>query len=198
MAGSLADEDTMQAVEGGGNRSFVQFHWKAVQDEAKSLEQGRPIFEDVEYITVTIPGDKYSIVDKRVQEHHRREYFREYQAWKAGEDQDRASGTLLSEWPGVTRAQVEELAYFKIRTVEALAATSDGNLEALGMNGRALRQKARDYLMRANEAAPVSQMRAELDAARGEKEVMQRQLKEQAEAIAELRKQTKHQGRAQT
>jgi hypothetical protein len=57
---------------------------------------------------------------------------------------------------------VEEFAFFNVRTVENLAEMNDGVLQKF-MGGQALRQRARDFLAAAKDAAPLSQLRAELE-----------------------------------
>ena len=76
-------------------------------------------------------------------------------------------GTPIEEWPILNRAQVDELRYMNIRTVEQLANVSDTN--AQGMMGiNMLRQKAQTYLENAKDAA------------------LTERLDEQAQMIAEL------------
>lgn len=158
----------------------VQFHVKAVMNEAKSwgiTEQhqaadgsirtvtkpgaGRPIFEDTEYIRIFIPGDKTSIVDRPVEERDRRVYAAQYRAWKENRDQDLASGTPLSAVPWLTPALVETARYFEIRTIEQLAALSDASLQRLGAGWTELRQRAKDYVATADGNAPLEAARAE-------------------------------------
>ncbi|HZH06909.1 MAG TPA: hypothetical protein VEY69_09565, partial [Lautropia sp.] len=112
-------------------------------------------------------------------------------AWKAGQQDTAVTGTPLSMVPWLTRSQVEELAYFKVKTVEHLAAISDANVSSIGPI-QALKQRAIDFLKAAAGAAPLEQLRAELSEKDTQIEAMKRQLKEQGDAIAELRKRGNH------
>lgn len=159
--------------------------WIEMHDGEQLLDvpaAGRPIYEDVEYVEIMVPGDKTQTVHRPVRPTDKIEYSKQYQAWKAGHDQHAATGTLLEQWPGISRAQVEELRHFKIRTVEQLAELSDGNAARMGPI-LALRQRARDFLERAKGNAPLEKMRTELAARDNEIETLKRQVAELA-AIA--------------
>jgi hypothetical protein len=182
---SWAGETTPPPQRGGG-RPAARFYMRPMKSEAKSIEAGRPVFEDVEFVEIFTPGDKLNVIDRPVRPVDKQNHPSLYAAFKAG-NTDVDVGTPLKEWPGITRGQAEELAFFRVRTVEQLAAVSDNNAATMGPI-LALRQKARDYLERAAGSAPLEKVRAELASRDNEIEVMRRQLKEQADAIAELRK----------
>lgn len=147
--------------ERGDERLHVQFYIHPKQNAAKSAAEGRPIFEDREYVRIVVPGDKDNIIERPANDIDRARFARQYDAFKRGASSEAVTGTPLSMWPQVTRAQVEELAYFKIHTVEQLAEISDGNAQNfLGMNS--LRQKAKDFLAAAKDGSIVSKMREDL------------------------------------
>lgn len=146
---------------------------------------GRPIFRDVEMIRVMIPGDRDNIVDREVRPSDIEAYRPQYNRWKAGKVQA-ASGVPLAQWPKVTQAQVQELAYFNIKTVEQLAGTQDAHLQNIGPY-MALRQQARDWLATARGSAPVDEARAEAKRALEENAELKRQLAELSAAVAEMR-----------
>jgi hypothetical protein len=178
--------ETIPPPQRGGGRPAARFYMRPIQNREKSAEAGRPVFEDVEYVEIFTPGDKLNIIDRPVRDADRQNFGNIYSAFKTGAEA-KLEGTPLTEWPGITRAQAEELAFFKVRTVEQLASISDTNASSMGPI-LAIRQKARDYLERAAGSAPMDKVRAELAARDNELEVLRRQLKEQADAIAELRK----------
>lgn len=141
-------------------RRYVQFGHHPAKDEAKSLEAGRPIYADAEYIEISIPGDKFNVVHRPVRPTDKVEFAEEYRRFKAGEAMQQ-SGTPLEKWPGISRAEVLELQHFRIFTVEQLADVADGNAKDLGPV-LALRERARDFIAAAKGNAPVEKMRAEL------------------------------------
>lgn len=129
--------------------------------EIRVMGAGRPIFEDVEFVTIQIPGDKCQINDFEVNDAHRARFAKQYRKWKAGESNTQ-SGTPLKEWPAIARSQADELAHFGIHTVEQLAAMPDGNASNVGPI-QSLKRQAKDFLEAAKGLAPVAQLRAELE-----------------------------------
>lgn len=148
--------------EAGDDKLHVQFFTHPKMDQAATLKEGRPIYRDTEYVRIVVPGDKDNIVEKPATDDHRRRFARQYMAFKQGNEAQAQVGTPLSMWPQVTRAQVEELAYFKIHTVEQLAEISDGNAQNF-VGVLSLRQKAKDFLAAAKDGSMVSQLRSEIE-----------------------------------
>lgn len=135
----------------------------AVMDAVKSAEAGRPIFIEKEYVEIVVPGDKDNTICRPVRTNpipDARRFPRQYEAFKSGLEQS-VVGTPLAQWPGITRAQVEELRYFKVSTVEQLADMPD--TAAQNFAGLvALRQAAKVYLERAAGSAVDTKLQAAL------------------------------------
>lgn len=76
-----------------------------------------------------------------------------YTAWKKQENLPE-NGTPLRNWPLIrNKRQVQELELMNIRTVEDLASIPDSLLGNLGMGGRDLRDKAKNFIdVAGNEA----------------------------------------------
>lgn len=155
----------------------VRFYMDALKNKTKSKEAGRPIFDDVEFVEKFVVGDKTSIVQRPATDLDRRQHAQEYALFKQG-DAEQVSGTPLKELPGVTKSQLEELVYVKVRTVEQLASISDGNLQQMGMGYRSLRDRAKDWLAAAQGHAPTAALRAELEQRDKQIAAMQSQLEE--------------------
>lgn len=175
-------------VTGGPNRdsAIPRFYMKAVKNEFETQRQGRPIFRDVEYVEINVPGDRRTVVDRAVTDEHRRRWPREYEAFKAGQELP-VEGTALEEWGGVTRSQVEELRPFKIRTVEQLAALSDDQLgKAVPMSGFSLREKAQRFLEQAKGAAPMEKLAAENEDLKASMQVRDDRIKALEEQVQKL------------
>lgn len=69
-----------------------------------------------------------------------------YEAWKSGHDVP-VNGTPLAAWAGVTQEKAEVLRRFAIRSVEEVAALSEGQLEKIPLPGmRDLRKQAGIFL----------------------------------------------------
>lgn len=139
---------------------YARFYLVPKQNEAKSAEQGMPVFEDKEYIELIAAGNSTNIIRRPVYEQDKRMYREEYKLFKEG-DSEQIVGTRLSEVPWITRSQVEELMYRKVRTLEGLAEVSDHECNVPGM--LELRRKAQAWLQTAKEAAPFTAMQAEME-----------------------------------
>jgi hypothetical protein len=138
---------------------YARFYLEAVQDSAASIEAGRPVFKDVEYVEIIAPGNANTIVVRPARQTDIQRFRNSYKAFKEGMS-DVLDGTPLSEIPWLTRSQVQELAVMKIRTAEQLADLADSAcVNAAGMF--TLKRKAQAWIERANEAAPFTKLAAE-------------------------------------
>lgn len=129
-----------------------RFYLKPVKDNFRSEQEGREIWNDVEYVEQIIPGDKHCVVDERVKDAHRERWPRQYDAFKKSQEVP-VEGTPLEEWAGMSASQVLELKSCHIRTVEQLAELSDTQLaKSVPMGGTALRERAKKYVSQESDA----------------------------------------------
>lgn len=142
------------------SKLLVHFDMRPHLDKQKSKDEGRPIFSPREYVTIHVPGDKNNVVCRPVSDLDRRRFARQYSAFKANESQT-DTGTPLETVPWITREQVEELKYFKIRTLEHLAGLTDTNAQKF-QGIQKLKQKAKDQIERAKLDAPAAKLQEEL------------------------------------
>lgn len=140
---------------------FVKFHTQPLQNKKASAEEGRPIFDDREYISIMVPGDKCSIIDRPASDQDKQRFPKHYAAFASNEE-TQVQGTPLEQWPQLTRSQVEEMRYFNVRTVEQLAGMADTQTQQFrGMN--TLRTKAQQFLEAAKDNAVNVKLNAELE-----------------------------------
>ena len=141
---------------------LVRFYTKPRQDDVATLEQGRPVFKEREYIDIKIPGQRDGVARPATHADKLR-FPRHYAAFKTRTDMPE-DGTPLAEWPLIARSLVEELAFFNVKTVESLVDMSDNNAQKFpGIN--ALKAKAVDWLSKASGDAVELRLRSELDEA---------------------------------
>lgn len=181
------DENWLMATDPpnkGDQALFVRFRMHPRKDEAETKAQGRPIYRNVEYVSISSPGDKFNQVDRPARQPDKQRFRRQYRAFKENQE-DAGSGTPLSKWPLVDAAQVAELKHFNVHTVEQLAMMPDGNIPNVG-NISHLKRHAVDYLEVAKGNAPLVKMRAELETRDALLAAMQRQMDEQAKVIASM------------
>ena len=130
---------------------LVQFYVRAVQNPFQTTKEKRPIFEDVIYVKIDVPGVKDMQVDRPARSDDQRRFPKQYQHFvNVTQGDSREIGTPLSEWSALTRSQAEEFRALKFYTVESIANASDQNINAMGMMGGgspyALREAARKFL----------------------------------------------------
>lgn len=131
---------------------LVKFFKHPKLNQTRSAEEGRPIYEDTDYIQIMQPGNKDSIIIRPAMEMDKQRFAEHFRRYEVRQDEEYVEGTLLDDWPGITRAQCEELKYLNIRTVEQLAAVSDSNAQGI-MGIQALKAKAAKFLETAESDA---------------------------------------------
>lgn len=139
------DHRQFQQPQAGDERLFVQFYNSVVQDQEATKKEGRPIFKDCEWIRIQQPGNLLTTIERPVRPQDKARFPRQYQMFKVDAEAMQIEGTPLAEWPLITRAQVEEMKFFKILTVEHLAELSDAVCQKM-MGVQSLKAKAKDWL----------------------------------------------------
>jgi hypothetical protein len=152
---------------------LVKFYYVERPDTAETAAQGRPVFKEVAYIDVRIPGQRHPQVVRAATARDLQRFPDHYDAFIKRVEAP-AEGMTLTEWPLITRSRVEELAFINIKTVESLADVSDAHIVSIP-GGYSLRDKAKKWLI-SNEK--------ELE--EGERAEMQATIKKQGEQIAAL------------
>jgi hypothetical protein len=166
------------------DKLFVKFSYYPIQNEEKSREEGRPIYEDKELITIMIPGDKDNIIQREARPQDKMRFRRQYEAFKA-RAADVLVGTPLEKWAYLTQGQVEELKYFNIFTVEQLVGMPDVHAQQF-MAINKIRTAAKAYLEATKSEAPIAQLQAKLDEKDSQIASLEEALKEQAARIQAL------------
>jgi hypothetical protein len=178
------DSDSFQGGRYAADRGvFARFYTKPVEDAAASAEAGRPIFKDQEFVEIIAAGNANNIVQRKASNEDRQRFRQQYEKFKAG-DGDALIGTPLSEVTWMTRSQVEELAYFRIRTIETLAEVSDEVCgRVIGLYD--LKRKAKAVLEASDKAAPLTALQAENETLKNQVDAMKQQIDELAAALKE-------------
>jgi hypothetical protein len=137
------------------------FYIDTFQLKAQSEAEGRVIFGQREMVKILVPGDRLTESVQIVNDQHRRRWPQEYAAFKANEEAP-LSGIPIEELAGVSKSQIEELKFMKVRTIEDLAGLSDEQLmKVVPMNGRPLREKAQRRVDLEAGNAPMEKLAAE-------------------------------------
>jgi FtsZ-binding cell division protein ZapB len=181
--GNPADFATPNA---GDDKLFVVFYMGILQDQARSEEEGRPIYHDVEWIRIITPGDNTMRIERPVTADERRRFPRQYAAFKNGmKDEDQTPGMRLSEWPMVSRAMAEELRGIKIYTVEQVAELRDDvMLRVPGLVS--LKKQAQVWLGKTKDSAAAAKTAKQLEDLRAQNESLQEANKKLLERVDAL------------
>jgi hypothetical protein len=87
------DMDHNLFTSNAGDKSlYVQFYMHFNENQTKSQEAGRPVFDDCEFVKIFSPGDRTNIIDRPVRESDKLRFPGQYAAFKANKEQQ-ASGT---------------------------------------------------------------------------------------------------------
>lgn len=168
----------------------VLFKYLALENPQRTLEEGRPIFDDVEVCEIRAPGSKDVKVfpatafsrwlddpytgQQRKQSYAER-FTHQYRQFKASAAQTK-TGTPLEHAPFLTDGRRAELRAQNVYTVEALAMIEGSELKNLGPGGRDMKNKAVEYIEESKIAAPNKQMVAELEALRARNVILEEDL----------------------
>jgi hypothetical protein len=153
-----------RTYDGPARQTRAEFYSDAERDGFASAKAGRDIFREVDFVKIFIPGSGTILVE-RVNNDHVERWPELHAAFKAGKEAP-LSGTPLSEWALLKRAQIAELNYRNIRTLEELAGLSDLAVQNLGMGGQMLRARAKAYLDDAEREALATRLTTENDGLR--------------------------------
>lgn len=139
---------------------LVKFYLKPRADKAATSLHGRPVFKDVEYIDIRVPGSRNGAA-RPATDRDKMRFAEHYRMFKERIEAP-LEGTPLVEWPPISRSQVEQLAFLHVKTVEQLAAVADSHVgQIMGLGN--LKRLAQEFLSAAEADAPLSQLHAELE-----------------------------------
>ena len=149
------------------SRLAVKFYKRPVKLENESIEQGRPIFQEFDFIKILVPGDALTEIDTYVTEGHKTRFPIQWANYMNRQGSEESfSGTPITEWPLISVSQAEELKGIKFHTVESVAHASDQQLQRIGMiagmSPHNFRERAKKFLNLAEESAQVSKRDEEL------------------------------------
>ena len=149
------------------SRLAVKFYKRPVELKNESIAQGRPIFQEFEFIKILVPGDALTEIDTYVSDAHKTRFPIQWANYMNRQGSEESfSGTPITEWPQVSASQAEELKGIKFHTVESVAHCSDQQLQKIGMiagmSPHNFRERAKTFLNLASETADISKREEEL------------------------------------
>ena len=156
------------------SRLQVRFYKRPVQQEQESLEAGRPIYKEFDFVHICVAGDTLTEIDTYVLPSHKTSFPIQWANYmnRQGANEPEVVGTPVAEWPLVSKSQAEELRAMKFHTVESIAGASDQQLQrmgmAAGMSPYAFRDKAKSFLNLATSSAETDKREQEINSLKEE------------------------------
>lgn len=162
----------------------VRLYKAPIRNEEKSVQEGRPIFDDTLMIEIRVRGDRNNVVQRPVRPEDKVRFREAFLGFERGEQQG-GSGTPLAQWPLMSASQVEELKYLGFHTVENIADAHDGVLGKFpGL--RSLQEKAKLFLEHAKGGAPMERLLKENTDLKSQVDVQQRTIQDLSSKMEEL------------
>ena len=156
------------------NRLQVRFYKRPIHQEQESIDAGRPIYKEFDFVHICVAGDTLTEIDTYVLNSHKQRFPQQWANYqnRLGANDEQIIGTPVAEWPLVSKSQAEELRAMKFHTVESIAGASDQQLQrmgmAAGMSPYAFRDKAKAFLNLAMSAAETDKRESEINALKQE------------------------------
>lgn len=161
-----------------GRPPYVVFEQRAEEDRTATIAGNRLVLKDVDYAIIRTAGSK-DTVEKIAPEWleycdtqaskgkypsdwavaHRKMY----NDWKSGLEIV-PIGFSVRQWPGITKAQAENLIISGVMTVEDLASANEQTMQRIGMGARSLKDKAQAWLdsSKGNVGEELAALRAQV------------------------------------
>jgi len=143
-----------------GRPPYVRFEQRAEEDRAATVAANKLVLKDVDYAIIHTAGSK-DTVEKIAPEWLAhcdlqaakgkypgdwvKAHRKMYEDWKAGLEIV-PIGFSVRQWPGISKAQAENLVIAGVLTVEDLASANEQTMARLGMGARQLKEKAQAWL----------------------------------------------------
>jgi hypothetical protein len=156
------------------SRLQVRFYKRPVQQEQETIDAGRPIYKEFDFVHICVAGDTLTEIDTYALASHKQRFPIQWANYmnRQGAHDEVVVGTPVAEWPLVSKSQAEELRAMKFHTVESIAHASDQQLQrmgmAAGMSPYSFRDKAKAFLNLATTAAETDKRETEINALKEE------------------------------
>lgn len=145
----------------------ARFYSRPVQNMFETQKQGRPIFEDRDYVEIFVPGDATNIINTPIREEHKVRFPLQWAHYQNQGGGRKDVGTPITQWPLISQSMSEELKAIKFFTVESIAFASDQQLQSIGMiagmNPMSLREKAKSFLSFAKDSSVVQKQAEKIE-----------------------------------
>lgn len=153
-------DDSFNATDKG--KLAVFFHAEQVQNNFRTKNEQRPVFEEQVFITKLVPGDNHLKIDRKMRDEDKDEFPEAWARW-INKSSTRVPGTPIEVWHALTDTQKAEFKFMNIFTVEQFANLPFGSGQKI-MGFNELQAKARVFIDAGKDAELIGKIRAEADA----------------------------------
>ncbi|MGO7279378.1 hypothetical protein ACCT18_29445 [Rhizobium ruizarguesonis] len=175
---------------------YASFSIQPIEQPFLTEKEGRPIFKDVEFVTIFIAGDKHTEVQRVATDHDKERFSDAYKRFKEGAAaREQMVGTPLAQWSYLKPSQIKELESINIYSVEQLAALSDTSKQKIGMGANELVSAAQAFLVTSKDASAASAFAAENERLKDDVKRLEEQVAEMGRRFEAMAKEQGGSGR---
>lgn len=157
------------------DNALVEFVRDAVQNNFKSAQEGRPIYDEKDFVRIMTPGDTKTTVYRAATNQDKKRFHKAWANYERGLEEV-TDGTPLDQWNQISKSQTKELAHVNVRTVEHLIGMSDANIQRMGPGYAQLRDRAKQYLKSSTDDADKAKAERENAELREKMALMEEQI----------------------
>lgn len=148
--------------QGEERKLLVRFYHEAVKNNVKSAAEGRPMFDEILFVEIIVPGDRYSRVNRKAKDEDFERFPAAWARFQRGQTMAN-DGTPIDQWPVLGVRDIAEMKAMNIFTVEQVAGLSDAIVgKYTGLSS--YRTQAQAYLKSATDTALAQKQALELEA----------------------------------
>jgi len=169
---------------GGAKGQVAMFYYRPIHQPGKSLEEGRPVFDDVVYVRIHPPGERLNIIDRPASGADARMWPQQWQQFQQNKQQQ-PSGTpiemLYPEVPSVAAM----LRANGVCTIEQCADLSGPAIDNIGMGAQRYVNDSAKYIQMSEKNVKAGQFRHEMEEKDREIKLLTRQVEDLKSAVEE-------------
>lgn len=169
----------------------VRFYQEKLQMGFLSEQAGHPVFEDADFVEISIPGDMTNVIVRPATDKDKAVNAALFAQYKQGLEPS-LEGVPVEAWARLTRAQAANYKALNFHTIEQISNMSDLAAGKVGMGAMADRTAAKAYLSLATDAALAQKQALVIERQDSEMTDLKRQVAELASLVESQNKGTLH------
>ena len=131
--------------QAGDENLLVAFYPKSIFNRQESEKEETPVYNNIDYVKIIQRGTAKELIDRRVKDEDKLRFEGQWTAYQNNKTQE-LDGIPIETLPLIQPNEVSMCKHLKIYTIEHLANMVDSSIIKLGLNGRALVNRAKKFL----------------------------------------------------